>query len=209
MVLVPALPDFCSRYPDIELEVGLGNRDVDLVAENVDCTIRAGAVSEQDLIARRIGEFRFVACASPAYLQAHGRPAAPADLRGGHRTIGMISARTGRAIPFMFSKDGRDLHLGGPHRLLFNDTNACVAAALAGLGIVQAPAFVVQSALDQGTLVPLLEDWRTALIPVHVVYAPNRYLSTKVRVFIDWVVELFDRTSGLRRAPAEPPHDPA
>ena len=197
MVLVPALPEFCTKYPDIELEIGLGNRDIDLVAENVDCAIRVGVVAEPDLIARRIGEFRVVACASPAYIEAHGMPVAPADLQRGHRTIGMISARTGRPIPFMFSKDSQEIHLRGSHKVLLNDTNACLAAALAGLGILQAPAFVVQPSLASGALVPVLEDWRTAVIPVQIVYPPNRYLSIKVRAFIDWTVGLFARTEGM------------
>src|SRR5262249_52092165 len=106
IVVVPALVDFYAKYPDIEVDLGVTNRDADLVAENIDCAIRLGQIAEQELVARRMGEFRLVACAAPAYLEAHGAPSSPEDLEAGQsqRTIGMISSRTGRAIPFMFFK---------------------------------------------------------------------------------------------------------
>lgn len=198
MVVVPALPDFYREYPDIELELGASNRRSDLVAEGIDCAVRAGDISEQMLVARRIGSFHFIACATPALLKAHGMPKSPQDLAA-CPTVGMISARTGRALPFRFAGTTGEAEVTPGHRLLVNDTNSYLAAGLAGLGIIQAPIYAVHEALKDGRLVAILQDWETPTIPVHVLYPPNRYLSAKIRVFIDWVVALFERHEDLRR----------
>ena len=198
MVIVPALAEFYREYPDIEIELGVGNWRTDLVAEGVDCTIRGGPVDEQSVIARRIGGFRFTTCATPDFLERHGTPKTPEELA--HLpTIGMLSARTGRPLSFQFRSGEQEVEPALSHRLVVKDTNAYVQAALAGLGIVQAPDYAVHEALEAHRLEPILPEWTTPRIPVHVVYPPNRYLSAKVRVFIDWVVALFERHPGLRR----------
>jgi DNA-binding transcriptional LysR family regulator len=198
MVVIPALADFYKEYPDIQVELGVGNWRTDLVAEGIDCTIRAGEVDEQSIVARRIGGFRFTTCATPQYLQARGRPATPDDLSR-HATVGMVSSRTGRPLPFRFLQEGSEAQPSLNHNLLVKDTNAYVAAALAGLGVVQAPCYAVHEALKEHRLEAVLRDWQTPTIPVHVLYAPNRYLSAKVRVFIDWLVALFEGHETLRR----------
>lgn len=198
-VIVPALGEFERRYPEVEVELGVGNRRSDLVAEGVDCAIRAGEINEQLIVARQIGSFHFMTCSTPEFLQIHGTPRTPEDLTD-RRTVGMVSALSGRALPFRFCHDGVESSPSLQHKFLVNDTNAYVAAGLAGLGIIQAPIYAVHEAVTSGRLVPLLQDWQTPTIPVHVLYAPNRYLSAKVRVFIDWAVELFERHEYLRRA---------
>jgi len=198
-VIVPALADFYRQYPDVDVELGIGNRRTDLVAEGVDCAIRAGEVSEQFMVARRIGTFQFTTCAAPAFLEAHGTPSGPDDLAA-LPTVGMLSARNARAMTFRFSDDEGETELALDHKLVVNDTNSYVGAGIAALGIIQAPDYAVREALQAGRLVPLLEDWRTPTIPVHVLYAPNRYLSAKVRVFIDWTIALFARHESLRLA---------
>ncbi|WP_028219612.1 LysR family transcriptional regulator [Paraburkholderia oxyphila] len=198
LVVVPALADFYRLYPDVDIELDIGNRHIDLVAEGIDCAIRAGEVDAQYLAARQIGEFGFTTCASPDYLRLHGTPDSPDDLRA-QPTVGMGSARDGRSLPFQFSKGGQEHELALNHKLVVNDTNAYLAAGLASLGIIQAPIYCVREAIVSGQLVPVLEDWDQSLIPVHVLYAPNRYLSAKVRAFIDWVIELFERHEYLRR----------
>jgi DNA-binding transcriptional LysR family regulator len=199
MVIVPALSGFYRDFPDVEVELGIGNRRSDLVAEGVDCAIRAGDISEQLIVARQIGAFRFVTCATPAFLETHGTPKTLEDLTQ-LPTAGMISARTGRPLPFRYSDGTNEPNLTLNHKLLVNDTNSYVAAALAGLGLIQAPSYAVNEALEAGLLVPLLQEWQTPSIPVHVLYAPNRYLSAKVRVFIDWAVAVFEQNACLRRA---------
>lgn len=198
LVLVPALADFYRLYPDVEIELDIGNKHTDLVAEGIDCAIRAGAVSEQNLAARPIGEFGFTTCATPEFLRIHGTPHSPDDLRK-PPTIGMASARDSRALPFYFSKGDQELELMLNHKLVVNDTNAYLAAGFAGLGMIQAPAYSVRKSIARNQLIPVLDDWSQRLMPVHVLYAPNRYLSAKVRAFIDWIVELFDRDEYLRR----------
>jgi DNA-binding transcriptional LysR family regulator len=198
MVIVPALAEFYRDYPDVEIELGVGNRRSDLVAEGIDCAIRAGEISEQMMVARQIGAFRFTTCATPAFVQAHGEPATLDELAR-LPTVGMVSARTARPLPFRFADGEGERSLALEHKLVVNDTNSYLAAALAGLGIVQAPTYAVHEALSQGRLVPLLQDWQMPTIPVSVLYAPNRHLSGKVRVFIDWAVALFERHDYLRR----------
>jgi DNA-binding transcriptional LysR family regulator len=197
LVIVPALAEFYGDYPDVEVELGTGHKHVDLVAEGIDCVIRAGTVDEQLMVARRIGDVQFTTCAAPVFLQAHGQPGMPEDVAR-LPTVGMITAQSTRALPFRFSSGDTESEPVLNHKLVVNDTNAYLAAGLAGLGIIQAPSYVVHEAVTAGRLVPLLEDWRTPSTPVHVIYAPNRYLSAKVRVFIDWAVTLFDRHECLR-----------
>ena len=199
MVIVPALAEFYRDFPDVEVELGVGNRRSDLVAEGIDCAIRAGEISEQMIVARQIGSFHFMTCATPAFVQAHGAPRTLEELAA-RPTVGMMSARTGRPLPFRFSDGTAESDFTPSHKLIVNDTNSYLAAGLAGLGIIQAPIYAVHDAVMAGRLVVLLEDWQTPTIPVHVLYAPNRYLSAKVRVFIDWAVALFERHDYLRRA---------
>jgi DNA-binding transcriptional LysR family regulator len=199
MVIVPALADFQARYPDINIDLGIGNRDVDLVADGVDCAVRVGAIADVSLVARRIGDHRFMVCAAPAYLKGRELPADPDSLRSHHSTVGLMSTRLGRVLPFTFLKDGETVGVDFVHRLCTNDTTAYIAAGVAGLGVIQAPNYAVQAQLDSGLLVPLLEPWRPPALPISVVYPPNRFLSAKVRVFVDWIVELFERNDDLRR----------
>ena len=108
-VLIPHLPKFQACYPDIHLDFGASDRRIDIVVDNVDCAIRAGAITDEFLVAKRIGHFEFATCASPDYLRRHGVPQHPNDLLQGHRTIGFTSARTGRVFPFDFSRSGERL----------------------------------------------------------------------------------------------------
>jgi len=176
-----------------------GNKHTDLVSDGIDYAIRPGEVSDQMMVTRRIGAFHFVTCATPDFLQRHGTPRTPADLSA-RPSIGMSYARSGRALPFQFSDGSTKTEPALSHRLVVSDTNSYLAAGLAGLGIIQAPSYAVHEAISAGRLVALLKDWRTPTIPVHVIYAPNRYLSAKVRVFIDWAVTLFERHEDLRRS---------
>jgi DNA-binding transcriptional LysR family regulator len=196
-VLIPALPEFYRSYPEIELDFGISNRHTDLVADNVDCVVRAGPVEEELLVARRIGEFHLITCASPKYLSVFGTPTTAMELDTRHQLLGMVSTRTGKPIPFRFIKDGENIEVAPHPRLSVDDTNAHLAAGITGLGILQAPAYMLQSALQSGQMVAVLQDWTTPAVPVHVIYRPNRFLSAKARVFIDWTVALFERNPYL------------
>ena len=144
--------------------------------------------------ARRIGEASLITCATPAYLQRQGVPRHPLDLddpETGHRLIKYFSPRTGRPYPFTYARQGEKVEVDGFHQIALDDAAAIVAAGLAGLGVMQALTFLVQQHISSGALEPLLLDWSSDIIPLHVVYPPNRHLSNKVRVFVDWVAELF------------------
>ncbi|MDP3795876.1 MAG: LysR family transcriptional regulator [Polaromonas sp.] len=198
-VIIPALPDFYARYPDIQLDLGVSDRPVDIIAENVDCVVRGGELIDQSLVARRIGEFYLVSCASPAYLKRHGTPQHPAELEDKHRMIRYASPRNGKLYSFEYYKDGETVEVGGNYLLSVNDSRAGVVAALAGLGVLHTATFQVQDYISTGVLEPLFTGWCTESIPLHVVYPPNRHLSNKVRVFVDWIAELFARHDLIQR----------
>ena len=197
-VLLPALGEFREAFPDVEIELGVGNKYVDLIADGIDCAIRAGEVDEQMMVARQVGSFEFTTCATPAFMRTRAEPHSPEDLAR-LPTIGMITARGGRSQPFRYSNKGKVTEFALDHALVVNDANMYITAGLAGLGVMQAPSYAVHQAIEEGRLVRLLQDWRTPTVPIHVIYPPNRYLSAKVRVFIDWVVVLFERNECTRR----------
>ncbi len=190
-VLIPALPDFMARYPEITLDLGVADRQVDLISGNVDCVIRGGPMNDSSLIARHIGDAVMITCATPGYLQQYGIPATPQNLNGEHRLIGYLSSLTGRVFPFRFLCEGELTELKIQRSLGINESNAHLAAAQAGLGIVQTFTYSVKSALQQGTMVEVLSDWRPPRYPFHVVYPQNRHVTHRLRVFIDWLSEVF------------------
>jgi LysR family transcriptional regulator for bpeEF and oprC len=204
LIIIPALPAFHARYPDIQIDLGVSDRPVDLISDNIDCVVRGGELTDQSLVARGIGEFHFIACAAPGYLKRHGVPTHPSDLDYGHTVVRFFYPRTGRVFPFDFRKDGERVEVHGRYVVSVNDSNAYLAAGLAGLGIILAPTFMVQQHVACGGLEPVLGDWWSKPIPVHVVYPPNRHLSTKVRIFVDWVADLFARHDLVQRRPTLP-----
>jgi DNA-binding transcriptional LysR family regulator len=200
LLIIPALVDFHTRYPDIQIDIGISDRPVNLIAENVDCVVRGGEISDQSLIARRIGEISFVTCASPAYLDRYGEPQHPADLDRDHYVVGYFSAESGRRWPFTFVSGEESIEVPGRYIAAFNDGSSYVEAGVAGLGVVQAPIFMVRKHLDDGSLRRILADWTTEPMPLHVVYPPNRHLSAKLRIFVDWIAEIFARSKLMRPA---------
>ena len=192
-VIIPALPDFYARYPDIQIELGVSDRPVDIITENVDCVIRGGEITDQSLVARRIGEFYLMSCASPAYLKRHGRPKHPTELENNHKLIRYASPRNGKMYSFEYYRDGETITLDGRHLLSVNDSRAGVVAALAGLGVLHQASCMKQHHISGGELEPLFTEWCGGAVPLHVVYPPNRHLSNKVRVFVDWIAELFSK----------------
>ncbi|WP_029356693.1 LysR family transcriptional regulator [Bosea sp. 117] len=200
-VFIPALPDFHARYPDIQLDLGVSDRPADLVAENIDCAIRGGDVLDPSLIARRVGEIDLVLCATPDYIQRHGMPQHPRDLENGHRTIAYFSPRTGRRTGFDVVRGEESYEFDLPYALAVNDSTAYLAACLTGLGIGQSIYSLIEPHLEAGRLVRVLPEWRSAPIVLHVVYSPNRHLSSRLRVFVDWVAELCATSGTLRRRP--------
>ena len=190
-VLIPALPDFIERYPDIRVDLGVSDRQVDLIGDNVDCVVRGGSVDELSLIARPLGRASWVTCAAPDYLKQHGRPTHPDQLKSGHRIVSYVSARTGRIMPMRFQKGSERIEIGGMEGMGVNQGNAHVAAALAGLGVIQTFSFAAKDAIARGELVPVLSTWQPDPYPFFLVYPPDRHMSQRLRVFIEWATERF------------------
>ena len=202
LCIIPALGSFQKRYPDIRIDLGVTDRPVDLIAENVDCVIRAGPLKDQALIARRIAELEFATCASPGYIERRGEPRHPRDLESTHFVVGYFSTRTGRPYPLGFSLGGETLEFPGRSLIAVNDGNAYVAAGVAGLGVVQAPRFMMRHEMATGALLPVLSEWTTESLPLYVVYPPNTHLSNRLRVFVDWIADLFATDETLSRRSA-------
>lgn len=194
MILVPALPEFHARHPDIQIDMGVSDRIVDVIGENVDCVVRGGELRDQSLMARRVGDLRLGVYAAPDYLARLGVPAHPRELEDSpHRIVGFLWARTGKPVPYAMRKGHEELRVNGRYVLAVDDGNAYLAAGLAGLGVLWLPEYMALASRASGALVPLFEDWRLDPMPMYVAFPPNRHISAKLRVFIDWVAELMER----------------
>ncbi|MDM0066567.1 LysR substrate-binding domain-containing protein [Variovorax sp. J31P207] len=203
MILIPALPGFRARHPDLHIDLGVSDRPIDLIGEGVDCVIRGGALADTSLVARRIADLDWVTCASPLYLGARGVPKHPSELLPrepaseqdarvpGHAIAGYFSSLTGRAFPLEFRKGDEQILVQGQVVVAVNESTAHLSALLAGVGLGQAFKFMVSPHLQSGRLRTVLDDWRRPRQPLHVVYPSNRHLSAKTRLFVDWVAEVF------------------
>jgi DNA-binding transcriptional LysR family regulator len=194
LILVPALPGFHARFPEIQLDMGVSDRMVDLIDENVDCVVRGGELTDQSLMARHAGDLHLGVYAAPGYLEREGWPTHPRDMEDTHhRIVGFRWARTGKLFPCVMHRDGESIPLQGRYVVAVDDGNAYLAAGLAGMGVLWLPDYMAKAHLANGELVPLFEGWHLDPMPMYIAYAPNRHVSAKLRVFIEWVVEILDR----------------
>ncbi|ADG15142.1 LysR family transcriptional regulator [Paraburkholderia atlantica] len=192
--VVPALPAFLERFPDIELMIGEDDRLVDLVREGIDCVLRAGVLQDSSMVGRRVAQLQQVTVASPAYLATYGEPADPGALST-HRAVNYVSSATGKPLPLEFRIDGRDTALVLPSAVSVSGAELYAGAAIAGLGIVQVPRYRVDDELTAGRLRVILADYPPPPMPVSVLYPQNRQLSSRVRVFAQWLREIFEPVS--------------
>ncbi|HEX3382926.1 MAG TPA: LysR family transcriptional regulator [Paraburkholderia sp.] len=192
--VVPALPAFLARFPDIELMIGEDDRLVDLVREGIDCVLRAGVLQDSSMVGRRVAQLQQVTVASPAYLAAYGEPSDPAALST-HRAVNYVSSATGKPVPLEFRVDGRDTALVLPSAVSVSGAELYAGAAIAGLGIVQVPRYRVDGELAAGRLRIILADYPPPPLPVSVLYPQNRQLSSRVRVFAQWLRDIFEAVS--------------
>jgi len=199
LILVPALPGFHARYPEIQVDMGVSDRMVDLLGENVDCVVRGGELADTSLVARRVGDLPIGVYASPGYLALAGVPAHPRELENTHhRIVGFLRSRTGTVLPAVMHHDAEQIEVHGLHAFAVDDGNAYIAAGVAGLGVLWLPRYMAEAHVARGELVPLFDGWRIDPMPLSIAYPPNRHVSTKLRVFIDWVVEVMARSSLTR-----------
>lgn len=190
-VILPKLRDFHAKYPDIDLQLGLVDRQADLLEKGADCAVRVGNLNDSSLVSRRIGMFECLTVASPAYIAKHGIPRTPDDLKN-HRGINYFSARTGQVLDWSFMVDGREIEIKVDGIVSVNEAESYVMCGLEGLGLMQPPRFLILPYLESGRLIEVLPECRPLPMPISVVYPQSRHLSPKVRVFADWVVTLFE-----------------
>lgn len=197
--VIPRLPRFRARYPDVEIALVMGDGYADLVEEGIDLAMRVGTPSESGLVARRIGTTRRVVVATPAYLAARGRPETPADLAG-HDCVVYDRLLTGTIWPFVTPAGPISVPVEGPIHV--NNTEAVRAAVLEGLGIGYVPSWhFVEGELEDGRLTVLLRDFEAPQQPISAVYPSRRHLAPKVRCAIDYFAAEFALDPRLSIAP--------
>jgi len=188
-IVMPALPAFLDRHPRLQLDLSSTDRLVDVVQEGFDCILRVGWLADSSLVARQLGSFAMVNCASPAYIARFGMPLSPADLSR-HRLVDYAPALGGRAALFEYMEGGARRSIDVPAVLAVNNSDAYQAACLAGLGIIQAPLSGIAAPLADGRLVSLLPDYCAAPMPVTLLYPSRRHLSKRARCFMDWLADV-------------------
>lgn len=188
--IVPALPGFMARYPEISLKLSEGDRMVDLIEEGVDCVVRAGELSDSSLVGRRITAFEQGTFASPDYLNRFGTPKTLDELEG-HRMVGYSASATGQPYPLEFETEEGMREVALEHDIVVQGAEIYTASALAGLGLIQVPRYRVKEQVTAGLLSPVLDAFPPPQMPVSVLYPEVRHLSLRTRIFIDWLVELF------------------
>jgi LysR family transcriptional regulator for bpeEF and oprC len=190
-VFMRELPEFLARCPQLEVELDISNRAVNLVEEGIDCAVRALAIPDDStLVARDIAKVRWLTCASPEYLEERGTPGNVADLAG-HNCVRFVSPSTGRTLDWQFEKDGRREAHTPNGNLSVNSLEAAGAAAASGVGIAQVPEVLVIPMLQSRRLQPLLLDRAATAPSLKLVYPSNRYLTAKVRAFAEFTAEIY------------------
>ncbi|WPE22353.1 LysR family transcriptional regulator [Shinella zoogloeoides] len=189
LVIAPALPEFLDAYPEIDIDLGVTDRAVNLVEDSVDCVLRVGPLADSGLIARQIDDLPLINVASPAYLLRHGMPEAPEDLRD-HLAINYASPSSGRIEAWEWVEDGVIKTRPMRSRVAVNSAEAYIACCVAGLGLIQIPAYDVRDHLSAGELVEVLPSYRAEPMPVTLLYPHRQHLSRRLQVFADWLEAL-------------------
>jgi len=189
--LLPGLPDFLARYPDISLHISELHQSLDMVREGFDCIVRAGTLTDSSLYYRKLAELKRGTFASPGYLARFGTPRTLADLANGHTMMGLLAPDSPSIRPLAFTVAGKVQELMLPTVVTVTGPDTNIGSACAGLGIIQVPRYGVVSQLANGTLVELLADYPPPLLPVHALYSHTRQLSPRLRVFIDWLAQQY------------------
>ena len=183
-VLVPRLADLVTRHPRVALDVALSDRQVDVVKEGFDAAVRIGRLRDSTLVGRRIGQQQVLVCASPAYVARHGTPASPDDLSA-HRCLAFRMPTTGRARPWEFVVAGGPYVTTPAARVVVDEGEALVAAAVAGLGLIQVPDYMADEALRAGALVEVLAACRPPTVPISIVHPSARQVAPRLRALLD------------------------
>jgi len=191
MYLGPVIAEFARRHPDLELAIDYEDRLVDLVQGGYDIGIRIGHLRDSSLRARKLCECPRVVVCSPSYIEAHGQPKTVAELAD-HQCIDYAYVHANRLWQFeAAAKGGPPVSVSMRSRIVINNGGALRDMAIAGLGIVSLPLFLAADALRQGALVQILPGYRQPPYTISAIYPPTQHVSTKVRAFIDFLIEFF------------------
>lgn len=186
--VIPNLPDFYRQHPEIDIILSSSDRRRDMLRDGLDCVLRVGELDDGEYIARKIGNIKITTCASPAWLAKHGTPETPDDLRK-HQAINWINNRSRQIHPWTFTTPEGIAEITLPGKLVVDNSEAYIAAGLAGLGLLQGMNLFLQPYIDRGLLVEVLPDYRSPDRKLSLLY-PHRHLSRKVRVFTEWLESL-------------------
>lgn len=190
-VFYPALVDFLKQYPQLEVDIDVSDRAVNLIEDGIDCAIRGLEVpADAHLVARPLSAANWGTCAAPGYLVTHGRPRSIEDLAD-HQCIRFVSPSSGRPLRWTFRDDGKITQVAVRGKLRLTSFDACIEAAVAGAGIVQTPDALAVTAVQNGQLLPVLLDYVAPAPPLLIIYPGNRYLTAKVRAFCEHMSSVF------------------
>ncbi len=192
LIIAPALPEFLGSFPDMDIHLGVTDRAVDLVEGGVDCVLRVGPLRDSGMIARHVCELPLINVASPAYLQQYGIPAAPGDL-GMHWAVNYASPSTGRVDDWEWMEAGAVRKIQVRGRVTVDSAEAYIACCLAGLGLIQIPAYDVRQHIAAGDLVEIMPGWRAEPMPMTLLWPHRQNLSRRLQVFADWLEALLKR----------------
>ncbi len=185
LILVPALPAFHARYPDIQIDMGVSDRGVDLIGDNVDCVLRGGQITDQSLIARHVGDLQIGVYVAPSYVERLGAPAHPRELQNtDHCIVGFLSSRTSKIDPLVLCSENERIEITGNYVLAVDDGNAYHEAGLVGLGVIALPNYMAAAHQAVGALIPLFTQWRISPMPLYLAFPPNRHVNAKLRVLL-------------------------
>lgn len=193
-ILLPNLDNFRRQYPGVHLMIGVGDRPVDLVQEGVDCVIRTGPLEDSSLVARPLGNFRWITCAAPSYLEVYGVPESLEDLAG-HRAVHHFPSGSRGGGSLLFSVDGKRQVVPMEGSVAVNETELYIKLCMKGYGLAQLQGVLVEKQLQDGSLVEVLQQWRPPSVPVSILYPHHRYGSPIVQAFIVWATGLFSAKS--------------
>lgn len=183
LCLQPILAEFLAAFPEVDVQLHLQDRTINLLDEHIDVALRVGDLADSSLIAVRVGEIHRVACASPAYLKTRGTPKSPDDLSV-HDCVSyppMQSPTTWR-----FKREGTEYAVPVRSRFIASSLESAADAARAGIGVTVAFSYLVADSVRSGELVPLLQDFQPPPQPVSFVYSPSRFMPAKLRAFLDF-----------------------
>ncbi len=192
LIIAPALPDFLALHPGIDIDLGVTDRAINLVEDSTDCVLRVGSLTDSGLIGRPIGDLPLINVASPAYLERFGVPLTPDDLPA-HLAVNYASPSNGRVEPWDWIAGGETHILSMRSRVTVNSAEAYIACCLAGLGLIQIPAYDIRSHIADGELVEVLPLHRSAPMPMTLLYPHRQHLSRRFHVFAEWLEGVLKR----------------